>query len=230
MRTLLPLGLMLAAGCAIRYPGPTLPTTYAEVSDAEVVEWVAQTAIESARAVRFRWRLQNSSATGTGRGAAMLLPGDSMRFDFRLPLGAGAGAAAVIGDTALWAEPEEEVRKLVPSFQLLWALLGRARPPAPGSTVRGYHDERIVAWRVIDGADTTDYLVQRAPRRALVVDARVGGRRVGRAYTVFDGEGRLHKSRLDVPSESARLDLEFYGHRAISGIADSLWIRPSDAP
>jgi hypothetical protein len=49
-------------------------------------------------------------------------------------------------------------------------------------------------------------------------------------HTTFDPEGRLLKSRLDIPSGPARITLDFSGHRTIAGIPDSLWLRPVDAP
>ena len=233
MRTLLlpAAGLLLLIGCATnRFPGPPMPVGLAPVAADTVADWVAQTRFTSPMMVRFQWRLHEESGTGGGRGSAMILPGDSMRFDFRLPLGAGSGAAAVIGDSSLWAEPEEDVRKLVPSFPILWAMLGRARPAAQGAELTGLRNETLTAWRAVVGADTVDYVLVHSPVRQLIADVKRDGTRLGRVATSFDAEGRLQRSRLDIPSRPARLELEFYGHRAIDGIADTLWSRPSDAP
>ena len=43
--------------------------------------------------------------------ARLALP-DSVRFDVVGPLGSGRAAAFVIGDSSIWADPEEDVKKL----------------------------------------------------------------------------------------------------------------------
>ena len=62
-------------------------------------------------------------------GSARVAPPDSLRFDVAGPFGAGAAAAAVIGDQPLWAEPPDAVKKLVPNYPLMWAMFGIARQP-----------------------------------------------------------------------------------------------------
>ena len=104
-----------------------------------------------------------------------MIHGDSLRADFRLPLGAGSGALALVGDRGLWAEPEEEVRKLIPNYPLLWALIGQARPPEDRDVVQAYADERMMAWQYVQGADTTNYILTRGAARELVADVRAGG-------------------------------------------------------
>lgn len=159
-----------------------------------------------------------------------MIRGDSLRADFRLPLGAGSGAMALVGAGGLWAEPEEEVRRLIPNFPLLWALIGQARPPAAGDSVVAFTSDRLVAWRYISGADTTDYLLARSPRRELVVDVRVAGQRLGRVYTIFGDNGVMARSRLDIPSPSGRLELTFRSLSVPDSLPADFWSRPSDAP
>jgi hypothetical protein len=131
---------LTTAGCSLnRLSGPPMPTGLTPVSAEQVRGWAAESAIDSGKMVRIRWSFLEEGATAKGRGTAWLVPPDSLRFDFRGPLGTGAGAAVVVGDQEQWSEPEEEFRKLVPSFPLLWAILGSARPPelsgsAPRST------------------------------------------------------------------------------------------------
>jgi hypothetical protein len=223
-------GLTVSACASNRFPGPPMPIGMAPVSEAQVGEWIDATRPDTGQLVRFRARVLREGTSGWVRGVAWIAPPDSLRFDFRGPLGSGNGAAAVVGDSALWAEPEEEVQKLVPSYPLLWAMLGQVRHPPAGATLRGFEDDRVRAWQSVLGIDTVDYLFVSGERREMVADVRQGATRIGRVHTTFDPEGRLLKSRLDIPSGPARITLDFSGHRTIAGIPDSLWQRPVDAP
>jgi hypothetical protein len=223
-------GLVLAACATNRFSGPAMPADLAPVTEAQVAEWVRSTVPDSSEMVRFRASVLRDGATGRVRGAAWIVLPDSLRFDFRGPLGSGNGAAAVVGDSALWAEPQEEVNKLVPSYPLLWAMLGRVRPPPAGSSLRGFEAEGVRAWQSVLGVDTVDYLLVTGARSELVADVRQGDTRIGRVHTTFDAEGRLLKSRLDIPSGPARISLDFSGHQVINSVPDTLWLRPTNAP
>lgn len=231
MRTFSPLLAVALAtgGCSVnRVSGPPMPTALAPVSADQVRTWVAESSVDAGQMVRIRWSFLEEGATAKGRGTAWLIPPDSLRFDFRGPLGSGSGAAVVVGDQEQWSEPEEEFRKLVPKFSLLWAILGSARPPVNGADLTGLDDGRLAAWRSVNGADTVDYVWVRSPARELVADVRDASGPIGRVHTRFDAEGMLQSARLDIPARPARLELEFYGHRSVSTIADSLWLRPTD--
>ena len=221
---------MLLSGCAGRLPGPMMPAGLPAVSSDSVAGWVASTRLQVPLRIQFGWRMQDGRGATPGRGAVVIIRGDSLRGDFRLPLGAGSGALALVGDRGLWAEPEDEVRKLIPNYPLLWALVGQARLPAPGDTVRAFANERLVAWQYINGIDTTDYLLVRGPRRELVVDVRVAGQRLGRVYTIFGDNGVMARARLDIPSPSGRLELTYRSHTVPDTLPTDFWVRPSDAP
>jgi hypothetical protein len=137
---------------------------------------------------------------------------------------------ALVGDQGLWAEPEEDVRRLIPNYPLLWALIGLARLPQEGDSVRAMASGDLVAWQYIRGADTTDYLLLRGPQRELVVDVRVAGQRLGRVYTIFGENGLMAKSRLDIPSPSTRLELTYRRSTVPDSLPTDFWIRPTDAP
>lgn len=226
---LAPVFLIVTACGTNRLSGPPMPTALVPVSAEQVGRWVAETVPDEGRMVRIRWSFLEEGATAKGRGSASMIPPDSLRFDFRGPLGSGAGAAVVVGDIEVWAEPEDEFRKLVPEFSLLWGMLGRARPPAPGASLSGLDDGRLAAWRSVIGADTVDYVWVRTPTRELVVDVRGADGRIGRVHARYDAQGLLQDARMDVPSGPSRLDVEFYDHRSVEAIADTLWRRPSDA-
>ncbi|MGH2668527.1 MAG: hypothetical protein ACRDH5_05295, partial [bacterium] len=94
------------------------------------VAWARATLPARRIAIRFRFKYQDSERRWGGRGQARIAPPDSLRFDYVGPLGLGAGAAVVVGDSAVWADPERNFRSLVPALRLLWAGLGIVRPPA----------------------------------------------------------------------------------------------------
>lgn len=229
-RALFAVVLLGSLGCAGRLPGPTMPVAMPSVSTDSVGLWVASTRVAVPMRLQFGWRLQDGSGSTPGRGVAVVIRGDSLRADFRLPLGAASGALAVVGDQALWAEPEEDISKLVPNYPLLWALLGQARMPAAGDQVRAFANERLVAWQYVSGIDTTDYLLTRGSPRELVADVRIAGARLGRVYSIFGANGILERSRLDVPSPSSRLELTVRNHSVPDTLPTNFWVRPSDAP
>lgn len=231
MRTLGLSGLAVAASaCAGALPGPAVPTGHAPLPSGEVSAWVASTATPARARLRFSWQFLKEDGNASGRGAAQIAPPDSLRFDFRGPLGSGRSAAAVIGDSALWAEPEDRVQELVPSYPILWALLGQARGPAGGDVVTGIEDPRVRAWRYVQGADTVDYVLTKGTPRQLVADVRQGGRRLGRVVTTYDADGWPRTARLDVPSGPARLNLTFTERDRLDSIPRDQWVRPVDAP
>ncbi len=229
-------GIALAAlgftvtGCAGRLPGPVWPEAIPQVAADSVPVWVASTRPEVPLRIQFGWRLQDGSGWTPGRGSVTMIRGDSLRADFRLPLGAGSGALALVGDRGLWAEPEEDVRKLIPNYPLLWALIGQARPPAEGDAVQAYADERMMAWQYVHGADTTNYILTRGATREMVADVRVGGERIGRVHVIFGDNGVLSKSRLDIPSPGGRLELTYRSMTVPDTLPTGFWNRPSDAP
>ena len=55
-----------------------------------------------------------------------------------------------------------------------------------------------------------------------------GDRRLGVVYTTFDSVGKLLKSRLQVPSGPARLDLEFYDIGPIDTLPPDIWVKPGN--
>lgn len=223
----LPLLLLAACGGASSH---VAPAGLAPVGEAQVRSWAAETQPIGNQEIRFRFVFTDRrSATAKGQGSASVAGADSLRFDFRGPLGAGRGAAVVIGDSARWAQPRDEVDKLVPSYPLLWAMLGRARPPTGEATYRGLVDERITAWRYVIGSDTVDYVRTRTGAIQLLAEVRQGGKRIGIVTTTFSPDGALLKSRLDVPTGPARLDLTFTRVTKPGSFPADLWNAPRDS-
>ncbi len=230
MRFVLPSALLLmVTACAGGMIGPPMPVGLMPVPADSVQAWVASTWSGEPSFMRFRFDYRERRGNAGGRGSATIAPPDSLRFDFAGPFGANRSAAFVVGDSGIWAEPEEQVQKLVPNYPILWAMLGRARDPGPGTTLTGLQAPDLTAWRYVTAADTVDYVLTRGLKPQLVVDVRQGGRRLGRVVTEFDADGRPKKARLDVPSKPARVELEFYRWERPDSLPGTLWQRPDDS-
>jgi hypothetical protein len=207
-----------------------MPTPLSRSTSDSASAWVESTERHESGRYQFHWRYENRKGPASGRGSATLVPPDSLRFDFRLPLGSGEAAAAVIGNEALWAYPKDEFEKLVPSYPLLWALIGQARYPLAGEVVYQFAAAETIAWQYTSGVDTVDYIMTLGQPKQLVADVRQGGRRIGRVLTTFDSTGKPKRARLDVPSTPARLTIDFDSYRRLTAVPDSLWLEPTDAP
>lgn len=218
--------LLLLGGCAGGRLGPILPTGMvpAEVSAGRA--WAEATRAQENRLVRFRFQFRDDLGAAGGRGSIRLTPGDSLRFDVIGALGVGRGSAFVLGDTAIWVEPEEDIRKMVPNYPLLWAMLGMVRPPEPGASVRQFRDQRVEAWQFAVGPDTVEYVRSGAPAGRLIAEVRQGGQHVGRVETVFGADGVPVSARLVVPSVPARLDITIISSVMGTAFDPDTWDRP----
>jgi hypothetical protein len=216
------LALLLAACHGA--PGAVVPAGAAPVSRAQVGQWVTATVPGQDRLHRFKWLFQDERSSAGGRGSARIAPPDSLRFDVAGPFGSNPAAAAVIGDRPLWAEPPDAVKKLVPNYPLLWAMLGIARMPDPGAELRGVTHGDVTAWQYADASDTVSYARTAGPRGKLVTEVRHAGKVVGRAETTLDSTGAPLTSRLIVPSVPAKLNLTFLS-TSRADFAPDIWTK-----
>ena len=216
--------VVLLAGCGTGRLGPVMPMGATPATLAEVDSFVAGFRPAAYQFHRFRWQFKDDRASAGGRGSVRIAAPDSLRFDVAGPLGSGKAAAFVVGDSAQWAEPEEDVEKLVPDYPLLWAMLGVPRAPSNGATLRRVQAGRVSAWQFIDAADTVEYVLTEGAPRQRVTDVRRGGKRIGRVTTELGPDGAPLKARLVVPSVPAQLDITFYLSRAEAGFAPDTWV------
>ena len=136
-------------------------------------------------------------------------------------LGAGKTQAVVVGDSAIWVEPQKSLEDLVPNYPLLWAMLGVARPPAAGASLRGASEPDRVAWEYALGADTVQYLRTQGKSRTLYARVRHAGKTVGHSETTLSEDGRPTKAKLTVPSGPAKSDVDLLRECANCGL--SIW-------
>ncbi len=213
-------------GCGGRSLEPVMPTGSTPGGAVEAESWVRASQPKENRLYRFKWQFIDSKGAAGGRGSGRVGVPDSLRFDVQGSLGVGRAAAFIVGDTAIWAEPEEDVAKLVPSYPLLWAMLGVPRLPSRGATLRRFQDERVEAWQFANGVDTIEYVRTNAPTPRLIADVRQGMKRIGRVETVLNPDGSLVSSRLTVPAAPARLDITFTLNSVAKAFAPETWVRP----
>jgi hypothetical protein len=204
-----------------------MPVGLTPATRTEAVAWAESTRPVENREIRFRFQYQDEQGAAGGRGRARLALPDSLRFDIVGPLGAGRAVAFVLGDSAVWADPEDEVQKLVPNYPLFWAMLGVARAPLLGATVAGLASGIITAWQFVVGGDTVEYIRETGATNRLLAEVREGGKRLGRVETKFGPDGLLLSSRLIVPSRSARLGLTFNQNEKANAFAPDTWTRPA---
>jgi hypothetical protein len=215
---------LLAALTACRTaPGALVPEAAAPVTPSQVQEWVRPTVPTAPRLIRFKWLFRDDNSSAGGRGSARIAPPDSLRFDVSGPFGSNPSAAAVIGDSAIWVQPEDAIEKLVPNYPLMWALLGVARMPAEGAELRGSSEGERTAWEYAVGSDTIAYVRTGGPDRHLFAEVREAGKLVGRVETTLGAGGELKKARLTVPSAPARLDVTFLSADSADSFSADVW-------
>lgn len=185
--------------------------------------WAAHTVPRHDTAIRFRFQYQDDRRRWGGRGTARVAPPDSLRFDYVGPLGLGSGAAVVVGDSALWADPEENFRSLVPAVRMLWAGLGVVRPPAVGAQISGQDGPSGRVWRFAEGGDTLDYVASGGVTGALTTEWRQGGKILARSRTEFDAHSQPSKGSIVFPEASARFELTVVGVDSAAVIPPAVW-------
>jgi len=218
----------LLAGCPGKLP-PLVPImlALAPADGAAAVAWARATLPSRATAIRFHWKYQDPDRRWGGRGQARIAPPDSLRFDYVGPLGLGAGAAVLVGDSALWADPEKNFRSLVPAVRMLWAGLGMVLPPAPGAGVFVLQVPPVAIWRFVESADTLDYRASNGTGgdRVLEAEWRREGKVVARTRTQFDLHAMPASARIDFPEGPARFELSVVAVDTAAVIDPALWRR-----
>jgi hypothetical protein len=220
----------LLAGCPGRLP-PLVPMPLEPADRDGALTWASATLPARHTAIRFRWKYRDSDRRWGGRGQARIAPPDSLRFDYVGPLGLGAGAAVVVGDSAIWADPEQNFRSLVRAVRMLWAGFGVVRPPPGEAVISGWRAPSVAIWRFAQGADTFDYRVTDGGGvggggdRVLEAEWRQAGKIVARTRTQFDTRALPATARIDFPEGPARFELSVVAVDTAAVIDPVLWRR-----
>jgi len=213
---------LAAAACPGRL-APLVTSVLVPSERAQAVAWAGRTVPRHDTAIRFRFQYRDSRKQWVGRGTARVAPPDSLRFDYVGPLGLGAGAAVVVGDSEIWADPEENFRALVPAVRMLWAGLGVVRPPGTTATVSSTQGAAGTTWRFAEGADTIDYVAFDGAPRTLEAEWRREGKVVARSRTELDAAGQPTDARILFPQAPAHFELTIVGIDTTATIAPTLW-------
>jgi hypothetical protein len=218
---------ILLAGCP-RALGPLVAEPLAPASRDSAVAWTRATIPQRPLAYRFRWLYRDERLRWPGRATARFAPPDSLRIDYVGALGTRAGAAVVVGDSVVWAEPSGDFQTMVPAIPLLWAGLGIVRPPGSDAAVYGAvlgDGATRTVWRFVRGADTLHYVAgDRAPR-ILEAEWRRRGQTVARSRTEYDAHAMPAAARIDFPEAPARFELTIVGidSGAVALVPPPLW-------
>lgn len=191
--------------------------------------WARSTLPPRPIAVRFRWRYRDEAVTYAGPGTVRIAPPDSLRFDYSGPLGLGAGAAVIVGDDVVWADPARNFQTLVPAIPMLWASLGIVRPPGAHAAVFGLPNGAVgtvgeprMIWRFVQGGDTLDFAYITGSARVLETEWRRSGRLVARSRTAYEG-GSPSSARIDFPEAPARFELTVVEVDSAAVFPPALW-------
>ena len=165
------------------------------------------------RKVVFTWSYRDPDFSLRGEGLARIAAPDSVRLDFFVGGGLGAGWATLIGDEVRTPD-QSTVRNILPPPPLLWATLGRLHLPVlPDTTVR------------VDG-DTLRADIGRDPRwRSTFVNEQL------RRLELIDGERLAQRVlrdtsgnvRYEHPSRRRTLQLSVQRVEPVSDFDSAIW-------
>ena len=192
--------------------------------------WSEATIPRQPLAIRFKWLYRDERLRWPGRGTARFAAPDSLRIDYTGALGARSGAAVVVGDSVMWAEPPGDFQTMMPAIPLLWAALGIVRPPVPDAAVFGARlggSEQLgrQLWRFVRGADTLEFVAVEGTQRTLEAQWRRRGDIIASSRTQFDAQATPAAARIDFPEASARFELTVVGidSGAAAVLPPALW-------
>src|SRR5262245_20779187 len=127
-------------GCG-GHPASLVPEALTAVPADSVVQWTMLRGPTRPTMWRFKWRYRDDQLAGGGRVTARVAPPDSVRVDWVTTFNIKTGAAVVIGDSLLWADPRRDFPVTpAPALQLIWTALGVMRLPGASTAVYGAHD------------------------------------------------------------------------------------------
>ena len=208
---------------------PVVPVPLEPVPLDSAVAWARLSVPTAHTTLRLRWRYEDEQARWAGRATARIAPPDSLRLDFAGPLGIGAGAGVVVGETVVWTQPPGSLERLVPAIPMLWAALGMVRPPAAGATAstraRGAGEAAVRYWRFVHGGDTLDYAQRSGSARELEAEWRRSGAVVARSLVRYDEHYRPADSRIDFPAAPVRIEFTVTGVDTSTAFPPPLWRR-----
>lgn len=223
-----PRAAYIAAGvwltACVGRPAPLIPEPIAVAAPESVAVWTAGTGPTRPTALRFKWRYHDERISGGGRGTVRVAPPDSMRVDWATTFNVKTGAAVLVGDSLLWADPKQEFPESPPpAVQVIWTALGLIHPPRAAMTVYAGRDSTRTVWRYVDGRDTVDFRLLTVEPRTLESEWRRDQRVMARSRTVLGPAGLPQSVRVDVPERPARFEITFVAVDTMATFPPALW-------
>lgn len=203
---------------------PIAPALLPPIDHGLARQWVDSLVPPAPRRYDVRWTVETQKGQVRGRASARVVPPDSLRFDYRAPFGR-SGAAVVIGDSLLWAKPED--RNPVPPAPLFWAALGIPLHAPANAVVSGRALTNERAWRYAFGRDTLTYVVSTASGTRLRALFRREGEVVGTVETSFDSDSHLPtQAKVLFPNSGALFLMSVQTVEDLAGIDPRIWEEP----
>jgi hypothetical protein len=191
-----------------------------------VSEWVDGYVPDHPTRYELRWRYETQKGEARGRAVVRFVPPDSVRFDYRAPFGR-SGAAVVVGDDVLWAEPEEQAGGFVAVASLFWAALGMPRQPPDDAAVSGRMTDSTRVWRYVRGLDTLTYLAVEGLSGTLAAEMVRGKELLGTAEVELTGStDEPQKATMLFPSEATIVLFTVQAIEPLTSMAEDIWRRP----
>jgi hypothetical protein len=201
-----------------------VPEPLAAVLPDSVTAWVGATGPTRPTALRFKWRYRDQRISGGGRGTARFAPPDSVRVDWATSFNFRTGAAVMVGDSLVWADPRQDFPDLPrPAVQVIWTALGLIRPPETAMAVYGGRDSAQTVWRYADGRDTIDFRLRATGPRTLESEWRRDRHVMARSRTVLGPAGLPESVRIDVPERPARIEFTTVAVDTTAAFLPALW-------
>lgn len=216
--------LWTLAGCAPRLVS-LAPAGLGPVSRDSVATWVAAYAPASPRRYDLRWRFFTPRGSTAGRAAVRVSAPDSLRFDYRGPFGR-SGAAVLVRDSAVWAEPEKDARDLIPMAPLFWAALGLPLAPPPDAELFGRPDGVGRAWRYVVRGDTMDLVEVGAGPERLLTELRRDRILATTEIRFRPGTRVPLEGQMRFPAEGTAFTFTVEAIDSTSAFDPSIWRRP----
>jgi hypothetical protein len=189
-------------------------------------EWIAELVPTVATLYDLRWTFRTQQGATRGRAAIRLVPPDSIRFDYRGPFGR-SGAAVVVGDSVVWAEPEEDVSEIIPVAPLFWAAIGVARQAPTGSNVYGSEVGSDRVWQYEVGGEALTYVVSKDPGLKLQTEMRRLDQIIGVVETVYDDStGAPQQAIMTFPATASQFLFDFRNVEKLESLDPDVWKRP----
>lgn len=219
------LALALASACAPG-PAPLVPEVMPEISRAEVSRWVGAYVPSQPQRYDLRWTYETQKGMARGRAAVVFVPPDSFRFDYRGPFGR-SGAAVVVGDSIVWARPDDEAGGFMAAAPLFWTAIGIPGMPPSDAAVTGRVDSTTRSWRYERALDTLTYQATEGSPATLAAEMRRAGKLLGTVdVELSDTTGQPRKATMLFPGSATIVYFTVRAIEPLTSVERDIWQRP----